>query len=1023
MKNYRVTAGPRIRHFNNFNCKQDWPFTLPIMRLTNLCSLKGQMGQLLSVMFLYLFLIPFNLSAQVSCGGGPVSIFCLNNPSQTYECIDGDFDAPTLYGTQLLSALQAQSTPQYLIVKGKLTFTEDYTFATGSEIIFLDNNSGFRVFNNKKLTLRGSALHGCTKLWAGVEVLPSATIIAENCIFRDAKAAIILRSLTVIEATGNTFEKNLCGILALNANPLIISPISILLGNQKGISGNTFYGADHLLESIVPASIDPGINSDAITTPVGDPYAGIWIERINSLTIGYTGPVGGSLNIFHDFHMDGAQGIRSIESNVTVINSTFSNFGFFNPQDPSNDREADAIFARNDGIANKQTTVIGLNQTEPMSPPNTFANCYRDIRTTGTNLTVMDVTSFKSGSSIRATMANNIQNPINCQIKNNKIDYFRGIGIEIGFRKPITINIENNKIFDNDAVSDQPFRYGISINNSSNAEIILKGSRIFNNEIRSRSMVAGGNFWGIAIYKGSYLTIEQNNIFDNLAQTSLFRFNGIRTVQSPCNGLRILYNNINGAKIDYTEASGVHLSESLNSILTCNSTDNTNLGMLFLGNCNNADIGKNQFHYHGKGLSLGDVSIPGMVFNQVGPQSKKENRWHGTNSPIEAFALNQTSALTSIFEINSSSLNSIFWPLPRKIGTVDDNFVWFLPATTGPEANENVLTCYITYPGPRYESKLAGTDVDLLNGIYQPPLDYPAIIWEAKWEFADRLNRNPELQNIDNDVAQYYQSTYNDTYSSLNRVYQGHLNRWQHDSPLTTEVENQTTLLNDAIMQRFALDALLSENAEENSALHSQMLNADAVIETKTTSLKSAVENLNIFISQQVNTLITEVNNIVCSESYETDMKDVLKILLLSHLTEGVLTGEQTTRISEIANKCRYSGGYVVLLARGFLEPEESYVQDASCDPEQRTSQIGQTFSGNVFLFPNPAKQTLRIQTEELFSSGSVRVFNSQGVLLKHFEMQGQSTIFPVNNMANGIYFLEVQLDGKPGIRKSFVVN
>ena len=720
--------------------------------------------------------------------------------------------------------------------------------------------------------------------------------------------------------------------------------------------------------------------------------------------------------------MDGAQGIRSIESNVTIRNSIFQNFGFFDYQDPGNDREAEAIFARNSGITNKLTTVIGLNQTAPMSPPNTFSNCYRDIRTIGTSLTVIEVSSFKAGSSIKAIMANSSQNPISCQIKNNKIDYFRGIGIEIGYFKPISINIENNKIFDNDVLSDQPFRYGIRLNNDNISEVILKGSRIFNNEIRSRSMVAGGNFWGISIDMTSYLTIEQNNIFDNLSQTNLLRFNGIRTVQSPCNGLRILYNNINGAKISYTEGFGIFLRESLNSILSCNSVDKINTGIGFISNCNNADVRKNLFHFHEKGLSLGDPSFP-LPLNQIGFQSKKENRWYGSNSPIEAFSLDQASALASIFEINSSNLSSIFWPLPRKIGLIDDNFVWFVPATSGPEANENVLACYITYPGPRFESDLAPTDIELLYGIYQSPLNYPAMAWETQWEFADRLNRNPELQQINNDVEQYYQATFNETYSALNRTYQGHLNRWQPNNTQTVIVENSSNSLNNAIDQRFALDALLSANTEENTALHQQMLNADLAIQNAATVLELALYDFNTLINQQVNELISEVDNINCTEDYEIDMKIVVRTLLLSHLSEGILTTEQVSSMTEIANKCRYSGGYAVLLARGFFEAQEAYNQDANCEVDQRNDQGKQIYATHLQIFPNPASQSLRIQIPEQFEKGTLRLFNVQGLLLSSFEVQKQNTLIPVNQLTNGIYFIEVQLDEKPGVRKSFVVN
>jgi hypothetical protein len=161
--------------------------------------------------FLFAFLIVVQslglVNAQVSCAGQQLGEGCIKYPTQTYQCIDGDFSASALYGTKLLPPAQAQNTAQFIIVKGKITFGDDYTFAPGSDVVFLDNNSGFKVSNTKKLTLSSSWLHGCTKLWAGVEVLNFAKIVAQNCTFEDAKAAIILRNQSVAEITGNTFKK------------------------------------------------------------------------------------------------------------------------------------------------------------------------------------------------------------------------------------------------------------------------------------------------------------------------------------------------------------------------------------------------------------------------------------------------------------------------------------------------------------------------------------------------------------------------------------------------------------------------------------------------------------------------------------------------------------------------------------------------------------------------------------------------------------------------------------------------
>lgn len=960
--------------------------------------------------------------AQISCAGQQLGVGCIKYPAQTYRCIDGDYLASALYGDELLPPAQAQNTAQFILVKGIITFGDDYTFAPGSDVVFLDNFSGFKVSNTKKLTLLSSWLHGCTKLWAGVEVLNFAKIVAQNCTFEDAKAAIILRNQSVAEITGNTFKKNVCSILGLSSNPGITS-ISILLGSRRGISGNTFWGNHQLLEPIVPAMIDQGINSNASVGTTNYPYTGIWIERVNSLSVGFiSSQAGVPLNSFLNFGKNNefgvkAQGIRAIQSNVNIQNSTFSNFGNYDPVNSANIIDAEAVYAQNEGSVLTQTTFTGTNQTAPISAFNTFSNCYRDIRTIGTNLTVTNMTSFKSFSSVRCYMENDGQGAPIYRIKDNKIDYFRSYGIDIGLRKPATLDIQNNKIFDNNEAFDPAARYGIQVYNSTNAEINLMGSLIKNNEMHSRSVLQEGTFWGIALRKSSYLTLEQNQVLEDLAQSSLAAFYGIRTQQSPCNGLRLYSNTLNGAKIDYsdpiiglTPSSGIFISESANCVLNCNHSDNTNIGILILGMCDNADVSRNRFNYHGIGLGLGSFF---NTTSATGTQSRKENRWFGTNSPIEAYATNLATASASLFEINSDDLNSDYWPLPRKIGADDDNFVWFTELTGQEPSND--FTCLT---GKTFgEGALAGSDIRLLNGTYSPPLNYPALTWEAKWQFAARLNRNPSLQTIDGATAQYFQNTYSDAYSRLNRAYQSYIDRWLP----STAIANQMGALETAVEQRFALDATLSETLEDNEALHTQILMADTDIADKTASLKTAMENWVAAVNQSVSALLTEVNSVTTTQEHETDMKSVLSVMFQSHLAGGELSAQQTAQIAQIAGKCRYSGGYAVVLARGFFEPQDSYSQDTVCQSEERNSPLTSDISDLVALNPNPASHSFLLHINSTFGQGNLQIFNSQGVLVRNSNLNSTDTSIPISDLPDGVYYLQVLLDNGISVHRAFV--
>jgi hypothetical protein len=622
------------------------------------------------------------------------------------------------------------------------------------------------------------------------------------------------------------------------------------------------------------------------------------------------------------------------------------------------------------------------------------------------------MTSYKAGNSIRANAANSQQGAPILKVKNNKIDYFIGEAIYMGIRKPATIDIQNNQIFDNNEAIGPFFRFGIVIDNTGNAEIHLKGSLIKNNEIRSRSILQGGYFVGIVLRKSSYLTIEQNQVLEVLPQSNLGVFHGILTNEFPCNGLRLYSNTINGATINYVGPSaGIYIRESVNCIVNCNQTDNVNIGALFLGMCDNADVSKNRFNYHGIGLGLGAPQLP--TTTSIGPQSKKENRWFGTNSPIEAYALNPATAMDSKFEINSSDLNSDYWPLPRKIGSTNDNFVWFTQLI-GQEPSNN-FTCFT---GKTFgEGVLAGSDIRLLNGNYSSPLNYPALTWEAKWQFADRLNRNPSLQTINGMAAQYYQNTYNDNYSRLNRAYQSYINRWQPDAT----IESQTASLVTAIEQRFALDFTLSLNFDDNSALHSQMLTSDADITDKTASLKSTFENWIPTVNQSVNTLIAEVNSVTCAQEYESDMKSLLIVMLQSHFTGGELSAQQTATISQIANKCRYSAGYAVVLARGFFEQQESYAQDEYCQTGERSDIPTANISDAVTLYPNPASQSFLLGMGLPAVQGQLQMFNSQGKMVRSIGLSDAATFVSVSDLPEGVYYINIRLDSSETAHKIFV--
>lgn len=295
--------------------------------------------------------------------------------------------------------------------------------------------------------------------------------------------------------------------------------------------------------------------------------------------------------------------------------------------------------------------------------------------------------------------------------------------------------------------------------------------------------------------------------------------------------------------------------------------------------------------------------------------------------------------------------------------------------------------------------------------------------WEARWHFADRLNRNPALAGESPEAAQYFQETYGHSYSRLNRIYQAYRNCWQPGGSLAENVNSLSASLQSLIEQRFALDGLLSENWEENGNLHAQMTANDEDIADAAEALGSANTDFISFVSQNVNALLQELETVSCVEPHEVDMKSVIRTALQAHFTNGELTAQQSTEMQAIADKCRYSGGYATVLARAFFEPQDSYEQDAHCGLGERSSEDIATLDkvSGVVIYPNPAIATLNVSIDRDFEVATVKVFNSHGILLRKVVFAEKNVQFSVTDLNPGLYVMEILLDGKTAHHKKFV--
>ena len=98
-----------------------------------------------------------------------------------------------------------------------------------------------------------------------------------------------------------------------------------------------------------------------------------------------------------------------------------------------------------------------------------------------------------------------------------------------------------------------------------------------------------------------------------------------------------------------------------------------------------------------------------------------------------------------------------------------------------------------------------------------------------------------------------------------------------------------------------------------------------------------------------------------------------------------------------------------------FVDDFELHQGDVTGITEQATAQ-----SGQVSIFPNPAKDKINLQSNEDMSQ--VRIFDIFGKTIGSYEVTGYETTIGVDKWAAGIYMAEIRTRDNNVIVKKFSI-
>lgn len=870
----------------------------------------------------------------------------------TYKCIQGPANFSDLASpgqSLLLPQSQAATTAQRIIVKGLIkddisTATGGYTFAAGSEIIFADESSGIEVNTGCKLTLDNTILKGCERMWKSVYVKIGATFIAQNgSSFTDGRDAIFVAHNSTISITNCYFQNNLTSISVGTTLPTgQKAPVQYTAGG--GIWGNVIIGGD----------LKPPLDFKFSTR-------GINLLSLSNIQIGNAGQAQNDISNINGYIGDvdndpALAGLYVNNSDVTVVNSHFSNNGFDLFANPLTERMRDASLSAEN---RSKITLIGLGMgseiIEDSHVGGYFTNSDGDVSQAKLLNNEYDIvhearSSMKSAGSLK--------------VNNCKFEGFNryGVWLKSGGIVPLAVFEVKNSIFDDTRTIP---RSRVMLHVQPGAQTDGTNYKITDNKFFFRARAGSENFVGICIslFNLNKGYAAQNEFYDEgvIAPKRVF----YAATMDGCIGFHWDNNDFfgsgSGIGIDLLDPSpsydpeiGMIISNSPLCKYTCNNFNNLQVGMDFFENSDGSTLGYNNFNGHlDYAVHLAQEDLTGIL-PVIGRQDRRSNTWSTSGALFDYPGYNPNNAQhknnvqRSLFSIQAINENSAFWANPREVDIIDDaiDHIWFQYKPFLPSEPYPIYPCELpTYP-PYDPGPLDNMDMTIINGTFQPWRGYVADTWETSFYLYKRATENPGLITAGSAEASWYASQYNGNLGKFSRVFEG----------------------------------FVSLSGESSATTGSQ--------------------------------LMTDLNAISTTTIYEQNLKTWLGIALDQYINNAeILSPQQVSDLTAIADQCRGEGGLGVVFARLALGQPSTRSGDCP-EIEERNVQASELIFES-HIFPNPVSGAFSIQVSHAIQDGHARLLDTDGRTVGNWRFSG--TQFTVNPepMASGVYLLEISNQGK----------
>ncbi len=460
------------------------------------------------------------------------------------------------------------------------------------------------------------------------------------------------------------------------------------------------------------------------------------------------------------------------------------------------------------------------------------------------------------------------------------------------------------------------------------------------------------------------------------------------------------------------EQQGIYLNNTARSNVSCNTANNSPVGINLWGQCSKTDLSANTMGSHTYGLLYG---LPGGNANvTVGELSHQGNIWAvsalSTPDPAAGGAFHMgtiQNAEPNRFVVDSDE-NPFFFP-PHAPGG------WFVP-DDDPEPSFSCTSLGVRSCGD--EGGGGGIPHSQLDSLIATgTLDFKDFADAQAWTSARHLYRllkaaEDELQE-GSLMQQFFSSQTSTTVGAFDALQQELEALYLVDSNTIDSLNSYHSQLNGLADSLAYLDSLLIGSPSDSSLL-AQRTSVQSIFINLQQNFIAFGQGIEQQRLAQIASL--EAANAAISDTavYETNQKTVNAIFLQTIAT-GVdtLSNVQQNQLLAIAYQCPLAGGDAVFQARSLLAlaQDNSYDDGLLCQPPQlRQSPLQNLSESSGFsLQPNPARELISISfAEKAIVEGELVLYDAYGRIAIHKKLTKNQYLYvlDVSSLQVGIYVI-----------------